>query len=178
MGAEVELRFVSATGANQLRELSERADTPGSLKEFRQAIDSSGPLKAEFTMHWCNVRRTNDDVAQAVTSDQEPILRKLNRLIFADRPELTKHSAFPDSKRTTANSPSCDLNHKLSPDGSPRMRLSDQTNPRENSHGQNQNRRPARVRRLEREADEGDLRGALQFTAHAEESRPFRTVNQ
>jgi len=43
---DAELRFVSATGANELRELSERAGTPANVSEFRQAL--SPKLQTEF----------------------------------------------------------------------------------------------------------------------------------
>lgn len=44
--ADADIRFVSSTGANELRELSERADTPTTIEEFRRAL--SAKLQREF----------------------------------------------------------------------------------------------------------------------------------
>src|SRR6185312_10670846 len=44
--SNAEIRFVSSTGANELRELSERADTPANVEEFRKIL--SAKLQSEF----------------------------------------------------------------------------------------------------------------------------------
>ena len=46
---DARLRFVSATGANQLRELSERSQTLTALAEFQLAINGSARLQRAFT---------------------------------------------------------------------------------------------------------------------------------
>jgi hypothetical protein len=43
-----ELYFVSATGANQLRELCERAEAPPTLENFKRSVESSGKLSDAF----------------------------------------------------------------------------------------------------------------------------------
>ncbi|QDT45178.1 hypothetical protein Pan241w_52970 [Gimesia alba] len=43
--------FISSTGANELRELSERADVPTNVQEFRTALSSSAKLQSEFIKH-------------------------------------------------------------------------------------------------------------------------------
>src|SRR5487761_828449 len=44
--ADADIRFVSSTGADELRELSERADTPTTIEAFRRAL--SAKLQREF----------------------------------------------------------------------------------------------------------------------------------
>jgi len=71
--AHVELRFISATGANQLRELSERADNPTNLKEFRQAIGSSAKLNFEFDHRIVPLCSGDADLAFAAMKSLEVI---------------------------------------------------------------------------------------------------------
>lgn len=61
---DAELRFVSATGANELRELSERAEKPADITEFRKAL--SPKLQSEFDQRI--VPLCGDDEAFAKTA--------------------------------------------------------------------------------------------------------------
>jgi len=77
-----QLRFVSATGANQLRELSERAETPTTLAEFRAAISGSRDLQDAFA----------DRIVPLCSGDEEFAFRSLQVLeaVLTSQRELTR----------------------------------------------------------------------------------------
>lgn len=74
-----QLRFVSATGVNQLRELIERAETPTTLDEFRKAISGAQNLQAAFA----------DRMIPLCSGDEEFAFRSLQALevVLTDLPK-------------------------------------------------------------------------------------------
>ena len=75
---DAELRFVSATGANDLRELTERAQAPASLSQYRQAL--SGKLQTEFDDRIVPLCNGDEKFALAALKATEVILRSHNDL--------------------------------------------------------------------------------------------------
>lgn len=81
---DAQLQFVSATGANQLRELSERAQTPTTLADFRTAIGSSALLQAAFSKRIIPLCGDDDEFAFRALKALEVILisqRELTRRV-------------------------------------------------------------------------------------------------
>lgn len=76
---KVETRFVSSTGANELRELSERADTPTNIAEFRKAL--SPKLQAKFDQHIVLLCGGDAGAALAALKTFEVILRTHRDLV-------------------------------------------------------------------------------------------------
>lgn len=70
---DAEMRFVSATGANERRELSERAETPADVSEFRQAI--SPTLQSKFDQRIVPLCGGNEEFALAALKSLEVIPR-------------------------------------------------------------------------------------------------------
>ena len=68
-----EMRFVSATGANELRELSERAETPANVSEFRQAL--SPELQIKFDQRIVPLCRGDEEFAFSALKSLEVIPR-------------------------------------------------------------------------------------------------------
>ncbi len=75
----VELRFVSATGANNLRELAERAEAPVNTTEFKNAL--SAELIADFGNRLVPLCKGNNDAALSALKSLEVILRSHRDLI-------------------------------------------------------------------------------------------------
>ena len=70
---DAEMRFVSATGANELRELSERAETPTTVSEFRSTLPAK--LQNEFDRQIVPLVRGDEEFAFAALKALEVILR-------------------------------------------------------------------------------------------------------
>ena len=77
--ASAQTRFVSSTGANELRELSEGADTPSSVAEFRKAL--SPKLVAKFDQSILPICGGDEEFAFGALKNLEVILRVQKDLI-------------------------------------------------------------------------------------------------
>lgn len=70
---DAELRFVSITGANELRELCERAETPANVSDFKRAI--SPKLQSEFELRIVPLCGGDEQFAFAALKSLEAIPR-------------------------------------------------------------------------------------------------------
>jgi hypothetical protein len=77
--ADSELRFVSATGANELRELSEQAEAPADLPQYEHAL--SAKLRSQFNERIAPLCNGDKDAALAALKSLEVILRGHKDLI-------------------------------------------------------------------------------------------------
>jgi hypothetical protein len=77
--ADSELRFVSATGANELRELSERAEAPIDVPQYEHAL--SAKLRSQFNERIAPLCNGDKDAALKALKSLEVILRGHKDLI-------------------------------------------------------------------------------------------------
>ncbi len=76
---DAETRFISSTGANELRELTERANTSTSVSEFKKALVP--PLQAKFSKYIVPLCHSNERSAFSALMACEVILRSHQDLI-------------------------------------------------------------------------------------------------